>query len=339
MGKFAVAHIAKGSKQSGQLGQHIDRNHEVPNADPERSKENRFAVRKGDQIRLVDQAEFRKLRDSGQVPGMSKAVQQRIDEGHNGQRAIRKDAVTQLNVMLSGSHDQMKEIERKGQLGKWMQENYKFLSKEFGGKNVVRFAVHMDERTPHIHATVVPLTKDGRLSAKEVVGDKAQLKSFQDRYAGQMAQFGLERGLEGRKTPHKTTAEYYRELNNAGKLQFPEGTLKERAHGPIWKRTKEQYLEVPKKATDAFVMASNGKVRELEKSNQEKGYKIIGQNTRLQQQEKQVERLEEHNRRLNGLVKNIREGKVTPEQLQLAHHRREQEKQQSRSGRDRGRGM
>ncbi len=40
----------------------------------------------------------------------------------------------------------------------------------------------MDEITPHMHYGVVPITKDGRLSAKEVVGNKKALTEFQDRF-------------------------------------------------------------------------------------------------------------------------------------------------------------
>ncbi len=36
------------------------------------------------------------------------------------------------------------------------------------------------EITPHMHYGVVPITKDGRLSAKEVVGNKKALTEFQD---------------------------------------------------------------------------------------------------------------------------------------------------------------
>ena len=49
----------------------------------------------------------------------------------------------------------------------WIKENYKFLAKEFGKENIVRFTLHLDEKTPHLHAVTIPLTNDGRLSAKK----------------------------------------------------------------------------------------------------------------------------------------------------------------------------
>lgn len=40
----------------------------------------------------------------------------------------------------------------------------------------------MDERTPYTHYGVLPITTDGRLSAKEIVGNKRALTKFQDRF-------------------------------------------------------------------------------------------------------------------------------------------------------------
>ena len=40
----------------------------------------------------------------------------------------------------------------------------------------------MDEKTPHMHLSFVPLTEDGRLSAKEIVGNKKKLTQWQDEF-------------------------------------------------------------------------------------------------------------------------------------------------------------
>ena len=67
----------------------------------------------------------------------------------------------------------MKEIEDNPQQREaWIVANLDFIKKEFGSENLVRFAVHRDEKTMHIHAVTVNLTKDGRLSAKEIIGSK-----------------------------------------------------------------------------------------------------------------------------------------------------------------------
>ncbi|MCT6568357.1 plasmid recombination protein, partial [Staphylococcus aureus] len=71
-----------------------------------------------------------------------------------------------------------------------------FLEQEYGKDNLLYATVHMDEKTPHMHFGIVPITKDGRLSAKDVVGNKKALTSFQDRFNEYVNERGyeLERG-------------------------------------------------------------------------------------------------------------------------------------------------
>jgi hypothetical protein len=150
------------------------------------------------------------------LPSLRERVDERIREGYRGKASIRKDAVRQLNVILSGSHEQMTAIGRnKKALSAWIYDNYRFVAREYGRRNIVGFVVHLDEATPHIHATIVPLTPDGRLSAKDVVGDQRRLKGLQDRYGEAMAKYGLARGLSNSKAKHIETREYYRHINAA----------------------------------------------------------------------------------------------------------------------------
>ena len=70
----------------------------------------------------------------------------------------------------------------------------------------------MDEKTPHMHYGVVPITDDGRLSAKEVVGNKKALTEFQDRFNEYVKQRGydLERGQSRQVTnaKHEQMSQY-----------------------------------------------------------------------------------------------------------------------------------
>src|SRR5699024_9280401 len=67
-----------------------------------------------------------------------------------------------------------------------------FLEQEYGKDNLLYATVHMDEKTPHMHYGVVPITDDGRLSAKEVVGNKKALTAFQDRFNEHVKQRGYD---------------------------------------------------------------------------------------------------------------------------------------------------
>ena len=65
--------------------------------------------------------------------------------------------------------------------------------------------VHMDEKTPHLHLTFVPLTKDNRLCAKEIIGNRANLTKWQDDFHAYMVEKypDLERGESASKTGRK----------------------------------------------------------------------------------------------------------------------------------------
>jgi len=193
---FAVFHIEKITTGASSLGAHIDRSlgqeYTYKNADPEKLREN---------VHLTC-GKFNTMK-------LNEAIDLRIKTTYTGTKAIRKDAVKGMSIVLTGSHDQMKNIfSNENSRNAWLNENIKFIKEEFGGENVVRFTLHMDEKTPHVHAVVVPLTKDGRLSAKEVMGDKTAMSERQTRYADKMKPFGLERGIIGSKAIHNSEGWY-----------------------------------------------------------------------------------------------------------------------------------
>ena len=231
MRQFAVFHAMKGKSTGGQLGRHINRMHQVKNADPDRTPLNQHVVlNKQGEAYLLTQAQFADHRRRNEIPDMYTSVKQRIAEGYQGKTAIRKDAVRYVNLMLSGSPEQMQNLEQQGKLSEWMAINYEYVASEFGKENIVRFAMHLDEKTPHIHTTVVPLTKDGRLSAKEYLfGHKEKLRGFQDRYAQAMVPFGLERGLENKRVHHQTPQQYYRQQAYLKELNITTGEPNERS--------------------------------------------------------------------------------------------------------------
>ena len=71
-----------------------------------------------------------------------------------------------------------------------------WLEKKYGKDRVVAAVVHRDEATPHLSAFVVPLTQDGRLSAKEFIGGRSKMRDDQSTYAESVKKLGLERGIE-----------------------------------------------------------------------------------------------------------------------------------------------
>ncbi|WP_241357629.1 plasmid recombination protein, partial [Escherichia coli] len=77
---------------------------------------------------------------------------------------------------------------------------------------IVTASIHRDETSPHMTAFVVPLTQDGRLSAKEFIGNKAQMTRDQTTFAASVADLGLQRGTEGSKARHTRIQAFYEAL-------------------------------------------------------------------------------------------------------------------------------
>ena len=193
---YAVFHASKGSGTGGKLGAHIDRDESqkqtFKSADPERKHLNRDLLNN----------EFSKMK-------ISDAIEKKIKEGYKGKRGVRKDAVKFIGMVMTGSHKEMKEIfSDSKKANAWIKANYAFACKEFGKDNIVRFTLHMDEKTPHLHVVTVPLTSDGRLSAKEIFGNRTELSDRQTRYAEAMRDFGLSRGVVGSKAVHNSEGWY-----------------------------------------------------------------------------------------------------------------------------------
>lgn len=201
---YAVYHGSKGKGSGGGVGNHIDRTkgmeHTFKHADPDRLSLNKNLIGKNSYSGMK----------------LPEAIDSRIKSGYKGKRAPRKDAVKYLSHVLTGSHAEMKGIFRdQDQMNSWLQKNYDFIAGEYGKENILRFTLHLDEKTPHVHAITVPLTEDGRLSAKEVYGNKAALTARQDRYAEAMQQFGLKRGLKRTGIKHENAKDYYSRIAHA----------------------------------------------------------------------------------------------------------------------------
>lgn len=181
----AVCRVAK-VKGVGSIGGKSDHNYRqghVPNADPERLHLNQEYVLN--------------------YENLAKAIQAQLD--HAGLHHVRKDAVKGMEFILSASPEAFKRDQ--GGLcvedyreSDWVKANLDFMKQQYG-PNLVAFTLHQDEKTPHIHAIVVPITPDKRLCAKELFTPRT-LRQLQTDYAAAMKPFGLERGIEGSRAQH-----------------------------------------------------------------------------------------------------------------------------------------
>ena len=214
--QYAVCHLQRGSGNDSGMSCHIERKDAkgkkyVPaNADAGRTHLNRELVRFPDG-----------------VSNRTEAIQHRIDTA-GLRRKVGKNQTKAIRVILTGTHEQMMKIANGGRLDSWIDANLKWLRENFGDDNLVSCVLHMDEKTPHLHATVVPIvteervrrkregekkyeTKSGpRLSADDVMR-RTKLYEYQNSYAVAMKPFGLQRGIVGSTAKHQANSDYYRQ--------------------------------------------------------------------------------------------------------------------------------
>jgi hypothetical protein len=137
-------------------------------------------------------------------------LEARIQEA--GVKRIRSDSVRGMEVILTGSPEGF----IRGQDGravdysksKWAGDNLRFLQEKFGAKNIVSFTLHQDEKTPHIHAVLAPITEQNTLSADKLF-NPVSLRQLQTEYAQAMASHGLERGIEHSQAKHDPMQRLY----------------------------------------------------------------------------------------------------------------------------------
>jgi len=137
-------------------------------------------------------------------------LEARIQEA--GVKRVRHDSVRGMEVILTGSPEGFV----RGQDGraadysksKWAQDNLNFLKEQFGAKNIVSFTLHQDEKTPHIHAVLAPITAKNTLSADQLFNPKS-LRELQTAYAQAMAPHGFERGVEHSQAKHDPMQRLY----------------------------------------------------------------------------------------------------------------------------------
>jgi len=123
-------------------------------------------------------------------------IQREIDERYAGTKKIRKDAVKLCSFVVTSDKEFFDRLDP-GEEKRFFEESLKFLQERYGEKNMVYAMVHKDEKTPHMHVGMVPITPDGKLAAKQFFGKKSELQQLQDKFHEHVVKkgFDLERGV------------------------------------------------------------------------------------------------------------------------------------------------
>lgn len=212
---FVVLHMEKAHGSDSGTTAHIERFIIPKNADPTRTHLNR---------RLIEYPDG--------VNDRTAAIQYRL-ENAGLTRKIGSNQVQAIRIIVSGSPEEMVRIEQEGKLNEWCDDNLKYFADTFGKENIVAAHLHLDEKTPHMHVTLVPLVKGERKRRKreeqakkryrkkptdsvrlcaDDIMTRLKLKAYQDTYAEAMKKYGLQRGIDGSDARHISTGQYYREI-------------------------------------------------------------------------------------------------------------------------------
>lgn len=105
----------------------------------------------------------------------------------------RKDSVVLLDGLYTASPEWF-ETHSKEEWINYFQDCLTF-HRDYYGEHVINAVIHLDEATPHMQVASIPLIDDGRLSAKEIMGNRRDYRSRQNIFYDEVGKkYGLERG-------------------------------------------------------------------------------------------------------------------------------------------------
>jgi hypothetical protein len=187
---YAVVHMMKiKSGAVGGIQSHNNREHEPktnPDVDMSRSEDNYDLI---------------------SCDNYKRSIKEKLSNLVESSRAVRKDAVVVCNFIVTSDNETMNALGADRQR-EFFQDSVKWFSDRYGADRVLNATVHMDETTPHLHIGVMPITQDGRLSAKAIF-TKTEMKSIQTEFARDVGEkYGLERGVEGSERTHLSEARF-----------------------------------------------------------------------------------------------------------------------------------
>jgi FtsZ-binding cell division protein ZapB len=278
---------------------HIERRVIASNVDPTRTHLNRELVQLPKGVTERDEAIAHRIKSAGI------------------KRKITPDQVRAIRVMLSGTHEDMMKIQQDGRIDEWCDDSMQWLHKTFGKENTVSAVLHMDETTPHIHATIVPIVMGERRKAKQKkqtegkrtyrkktdaarlcaddVLNRDRLVAYHDDYAKVMERYGLQRGVRGSEARHTTTAQYYRDLKRqTGELETDVQQLqseKKAAEKRLLQIKREigtERLEVVKTEAKTAIIAKvgsllgSGEIKELKQENQQLRDEVVARDESIE---------------------------------------------------------
>lgn len=310
MGHFSLDFKKAKGNSDARESDHIERKVIPDNADLTRTHLNRELVKMPSGVYGRDEAIAHRIKTAGI------------------KRKITNDQVRVIRTVLSGTHEDMMSIMNNGRLDDWGNDSLKWLQDTFGKENIVSVVLHMDEHTPHLHASIVPIVTGERRKAKskpveegkrtyrkkanavrlcaDDLLNRDKMIGYHDSYAEAMSKYGLKRGVRGSDARHTTTAQYYRNIKreterlpNGMKLLQSDFEEAERLLEQTKSEINTEKLQVAKaEAKTALVskigsLLGSGKLREVEQHNKKLCELVTDREQYIDELHEKIQRMED----------------------------------------------
>lgn len=213
------------------------------------------------------------------------AVKDRIEEGVESNKKIRKDAVRLCEFLITSDSEFFKSLSESDEK-RFFETGLEFLKERYGEENILYATVHKDEKTPHMHVGFVPITEKKTLSAKDLF-KKQDLVKLQDDFNKHVNEAGykLERGVSSNRE-HLETAKFKAETLHQS-VQYLD--------------QKKFNLEQDVKAKEKQIVKTDAKLQESSQELEKRAKELRVQMAELERMREQIKRVEEPLKDLNSI--------------------------------------
>lgn len=242
-------------------------------------------------------------------------IQAEIDRAGAKTRA---NSVLALDTLYTASSEFF-QGKTNGENDTFFRDCLKFHERHFG--HIISAVIHYDETTPHLHVISVPLTQDGRLSARDVIGNKAKMSKAQDEFFEQVGKgYGLERGvqMDGQEKKKHISAQEHELREIRQKIARGKEELEAIEHSKETARTRAQTArqtatELQKEVEQLQEERSrqHNSLKMLSASKTDRQKELQGINNAIRQKQRELEAIRKDVEEVKGFLSEAQQNRLT----------------------------
>lgn len=242
-------------------------------------------------------------------------IQAEIDRAGAKTRA---NSVLALDTLYTASSEFF-QGKTNGENDTFFRDCLKFHERHFG--HIISAVIHYDETTPHLHVISVPLTQDGRLSARDVIGNKAKMSKAQDEFFEQVGKgYGLGRGIhmDGQEKKKHISAQEHELREIRQKIARGQEELEAIEHSKETARTRAQTArqtatELQKEVEQLQEERSrqHNSLKMLSASKTDRQKELRGINNAIRQKQRELEAIRKDVEEVKGFLSEAQQNRLT----------------------------